>query len=317
MSLIQKPKTEAMVVANRENSRKSTGPRTELGKRRSRGNAAKHLVFAKVVPDRIEELGENSARFKNLHRSMEEAFEPQDGFARALVEDIVQIRWRLARLRRAEAGILAAQSQEFRLNREMESVKVSAGVGWRESVSMFQRRTFGFGGAADSSYDCRFVLGLLLVIRNEAKLGIFKEDSVGVLRGNFGKGDLSMRPSLLIRQYERCCGHPTSGRSEDQEQERREVVELLDDQIKHFEKLARLFLQKECEVYPCEDDAQLLPKQEDLDRVIRYESHLERLLERKLQQLVAWRRVKAEGSESKEGADQKWDKGEDSLRKVS
>ena len=41
MSLIQKTTTPEMAEANRENSRKSTGPRTELGKRCASHNAGK------------------------------------------------------------------------------------------------------------------------------------------------------------------------------------------------------------------------------------------------------------------------------------
>ena len=42
-------------------------------------------------------------------------------------------------------------------------------------------------------------------------------------------------------------------------------------------------------------DSQLIPAEEDMERILRYETALERQFERKLQQLVAWRREKKEG----------------------
>jgi hypothetical protein len=44
-------------------------------------------------------------------------------------------------------------------------------------------------------------------------------------------------------------------------------------------------------------DAQLLPGERDLEKIMRYEAALELQSERKLQQLVSWRREKREGGE--------------------
>jgi len=44
-------------------------------------------------------------------------------------------------------------------------------------------------------------------------------------------------------------------------------------------------------------DAQLLPDQKDLEKIIRHEAALERQFERKVQRLVSWRRERGEGWE--------------------
>ena len=48
------------LIANRSNALKSTGPRSEVGKRRSAANARRHGLNALLIPD-DSELGEGSS----------------------------------------------------------------------------------------------------------------------------------------------------------------------------------------------------------------------------------------------------------------
>ena len=49
--------TEKQIAANRENAKKSTGPRTLDGKRKSRRNAVRHGLTAETVIDVLEDQG--------------------------------------------------------------------------------------------------------------------------------------------------------------------------------------------------------------------------------------------------------------------
>ena len=56
--------SEARISANRRNAQKSTGPRTEEGKSRSRANALKHgLCASAVVPESLELIAQRSREF--------------------------------------------------------------------------------------------------------------------------------------------------------------------------------------------------------------------------------------------------------------
>jgi hypothetical protein len=56
--------SESRISANRSNAQKSTGPRTEEGKARSRANALKHGLYASaVVPERLELISQRSREF--------------------------------------------------------------------------------------------------------------------------------------------------------------------------------------------------------------------------------------------------------------
>src|SRR4029077_4657089 len=82
----------------------STGPRTEEGKRRSRRNAARHGIFAKIVlsGDHFQESVED---YKKLHRVLRKAKRPVGAFEETLVEQLAFEFLRLARLYKADAQV--------------------------------------------------------------------------------------------------------------------------------------------------------------------------------------------------------------------
>jgi hypothetical protein len=68
--------SDAKLAANRENAKKSTGPRTEAGKQRSRQNSVKHgLTAGVVISEELRELAEE--RIKSWTRSMRPQTEPE------------------------------------------------------------------------------------------------------------------------------------------------------------------------------------------------------------------------------------------------
>src|SRR5208283_584123 len=97
----------------------------------------------------------------------------------------------------------------------------------------------------------------------------------------------------LISAYETCRLDFEKQPHDMQEYRREYFLKALDEEIRYFEKEFQLYLQREVQVPGEMSDAQLLPPTEDLDRIIRYEVHLERLIEHKRQQLYERRREKA------------------------
>jgi hypothetical protein len=77
---------------------------------------------------------------------------------------------------------------------------------------------------------------------------------------------------------------------------RRPFFEILAREIASFRKLAELHKARGVKVTEALTDSQLIPSQEDLKKIMDYEAALERQFERKVQQLVAWRRSKGEVS---------------------
>ena len=96
--------TRAQIKANRNNAKKSTGPRTEEGKTRSAKNALKHGLLARdtVLP------GEDPADFDRQLSALEADIQPANSLEFELVRQIADSQWRMRRLTRLETGFLAA-----------------------------------------------------------------------------------------------------------------------------------------------------------------------------------------------------------------
>ena len=103
--------TRKQIEANQSNAKKSTGPKTEAGKRRSRRNARKHGLTAEVLVTRDED----GDKFSELREALMEEHDPQTTMECDLVERIASIVWRLRRVPTFEAGVI-----DFRLEQAME-----------------------------------------------------------------------------------------------------------------------------------------------------------------------------------------------------
>ena len=97
----------ARIAANRANAQKSTGPKTEAGKARSRANAVKHgLTGAGVALP-----GEDTARIEAEFVQAQEEFAPTTLAGMRLVRDVAMLWVRQDRARRYEATTLGARAR--------------------------------------------------------------------------------------------------------------------------------------------------------------------------------------------------------------
>ena len=97
--------TEAQRKANRQNAKKSTGPRTEEGKARSSQNGLKHGLLAR---DAVM-AGEDPAEYDRQLQQLEENIFPKNALEFELVRQVADAQWRLRRIARIEAGLVSHQ----------------------------------------------------------------------------------------------------------------------------------------------------------------------------------------------------------------
>ncbi len=106
-TVVAKPTTSRLdkrAESNRRNGLKSTGPRTEDGKRTASKNAIKHGFLCKelVVSDR--DANETQGELDDLAKRIWEESQPAGFFEERCVEEIISCYWRLRRILRYEQG---------------------------------------------------------------------------------------------------------------------------------------------------------------------------------------------------------------------
>ncbi len=102
--------TERQIATNRLNAQKSTGPRTERGKRRTRRNAFRHGLTAESVITVLED----EADYKKFENTLLRDYAPESTIERALVARLASLLWRLRRAVAIESGLFQIQGQILR-----------------------------------------------------------------------------------------------------------------------------------------------------------------------------------------------------------
>ena len=146
------PLSANKLAANRRNARKSTGPKTAEGKEASRMNAVKHGILSSAVVVRGLRIREHEEEFKALREQCWECLAPVGRMEEMLVDKIVAAQWRLRRALIAETGEIVKSvdgGRQRRADREplspwifmdpthdvsVEMTKSSAGLGYRKHI---------------------------------------------------------------------------------------------------------------------------------------------------------------------------------------
>jgi len=96
--------------ANRRNALRSTGPRTEDGKQRSRVNALRHGLTAETVVGSLEDAED----YKAFEAAIIADYEAETAVARELVLRLASLLWRLRRANAIEADLFEIQVEALR-----------------------------------------------------------------------------------------------------------------------------------------------------------------------------------------------------------
>src|SRR5437588_2100225 len=98
------------LAANRRNALLSTGPKTEIGKSRSRFNAVKHGLTAETVVSMLEDRSHYDA----FEAAIFAEYQPISMVERSLTSRLVSVLWRLRRATAIETGLFEIQARHFK-----------------------------------------------------------------------------------------------------------------------------------------------------------------------------------------------------------
>ncbi|MDA7460060.1 hypothetical protein N8886_00785 [Candidatus Pelagibacter ubique] len=96
------------ILANKKNARRSTGPKTKLGKEKVSINAMKLGIYA----EHHVMVGEDTEQYKAYVDFMLKTFEVFDAISGLMVQQITSLGWRLQRIPQIECGVFGIEMSE-------------------------------------------------------------------------------------------------------------------------------------------------------------------------------------------------------------
>ena len=100
--------------ANRRNAIRSTGPRTEEGKRQTRRNAVRHGLCAETVIEIVEDIED----YRAFEAAVIADYDARTAVERELVLRLASLLWRLRRATAIETDLLRIQAEILRERRD-------------------------------------------------------------------------------------------------------------------------------------------------------------------------------------------------------
>jgi hypothetical protein len=271
--------SQAQIEANRRNAQHSTGPKTSEGKAASSMNALKHAVLARQILVHGHDIDESTDEFKDFCAEYHEHLAPVGPLEQMLVDQIVAINWRLRRARMAETAEITLSVDDAWRRHNNGINPDSQWLGWLASGDP----VFNMQKTADGNHVIERMLGdLREMVEREGEL---TETAIQELVCGFGG-----KPNILTRRLDNLrlelLKNPEGlDLAALRERNLKTIFDYLD---KEFDKLANRFadcLEDECNRAQTSQTAAVLPSEQTLQKILRYESTLEKQLFRAMDQL--------------------------------
>ena len=275
-------------VSNRRNATLSTGPKTAAGKEVVRQNALKHGLLSKDIVITRGEGKEESAQYKDLLIRLIDDLEPEGALEEMLVERIAVCYWRLRRAVLAENGEIRKWRDTFtweRIQKRMEDFdtqKLLAPLGKRGLMldrtkhghEFLHRKVQEFRGVAEE-------VGYLTEEQEKEALDWFGRASEGFGFQVYFFSQIARRAMGASS----VLSDPEDTERFDPDRAKKVLVDYLQEGEKNFSRLAKALGKLE----QLEDDAEALsravPPSDGIDRILRYETSIERQMYRAMNQL--------------------------------
>jgi hypothetical protein len=293
--------SERKKEANRENAKYSAGPKTERGKRAVRDNALKHGFYATDAVIGHADGWEDTEEFNLLHDALKRDLNPEGALEESLVHSITVAEWRLRRALRAEVGEIRLTADSFyscRFFDQVEQFGLASG-GLRPQAKSKE-------GARQTAAVIEGQLMILSSIRAEVeRLGYVTETSQQALDTSFGTQATGFATkcyelSSQVRRRQSPEGrdsdperarlmellHPNGVEEASAEEVKQALLRQIDIKIMTLRELHNRIETLEKAQATATLMANNLPSREFVDKLIRYESGLDRKKEKNIKLLL-------------------------------
>ena len=267
--------TPKQIAANQRNAQKSTGPKTPAGKATASLNAIKHGLLSDSVVVAGHFYTENPLEFQLLCCELEQDLRPVGRVEELLVERIAICFWRSRRAVRAENG-------EIRLSAD---TGIHAHLKRRQHAGEAMARRCAateLWTSSATNYLVNVLERLHKRVQADGRLTLEALQDVSVAFENRETGLLAE-----LRQFRTNNTTNSNGldESNDNSKNCRDVLAYLDEKIASFRHLCEDIAADESQEDLARLDAAVLPSAATLDKILRYETTLERQLYRAMDQL--------------------------------
>ena len=271
--------TDRQLVANRQNALKSSGPQTLEGKAVAKLNALRHGILAKEVVIRGENIQESPREFRAVLAWFWQDLAPAGAVEEMLVERIATCYWRLRRVLIAEAGEvkLAVDTASWRrLMQRCDHVVEMKQMKFVHKASEYKKSAFGVQYLVEKLEEIRAWVedagGLEeAILRQVAE--VFGDEEDGLFRA-LVVADQIFKKNLEGLDLEAL-----------KDQHKSAALNVIDSQLKTLKDLLSILSENEANEEDARQAADFLPSQETVDKLLRYETTLERQIYRALNQL--------------------------------
>ena len=290
MESVERKVSLKKIEANRRNALRSTGPKTPQGKRAVRWNALKHGPLAKEVVIQAGDGKESRSEFRNLMAQLWEDIHPEGVLEEMLVEKIAVCYWRLRRVLRSEIGEIRKDLDTAQ--DDYSSTLLNKAAFAKCSDSLFLRL-----GLRKNSYGLIILKDILREVREEVKtLGRLSEAAYSELAKHFGEHEGSLTSRCLAVVPPIGTDEPSDAvpetPAESSKKHKTRLLQILDEE---WRRLQEIFLRAEEREF-LESESKLatlsLPSKEAVDKILRYETAMERQLYRAMNQLERLQRMR-------------------------
>ena len=266
------------ILANRKNAQLSTGPKTALGKAKSALNTVKHGIFAKELMKNVS--AEELQNFEVLRLGLVEGLKPKDAMQSVLCEKISVDIWRLRKVLAFEQG--ATQLEMLNLDTSGSPVDLSRRevlVGHLESYkselkNLNQLKNLINNDALDNLSELSGeIYELLFEVIQRVKQRfpeIYEKVEIDYLHECENLRDFCEQNDIEIETFKQ----DLLDRIKNKLRSGSNMPNYYENNLQEFDHKRSIY----------ESVAQL-PSAENTDKVIRYETHLQRSIERDLRLL--------------------------------
>ncbi len=268
------------IDANQRNAQKSTGPKTPEGRAVSKMNALKHGILSRQVLVRGLNIKESSRKLSALHDRFRRDLNPVGPVEEMLVDQIVTTHWRLRRALSAESGEIALSVDECHWKRRFNPTMFSLQLKMADDPMLaLQDSALGNSSLASRLRELRDR------VEQEGEL------TEAAIKSAFGdSNNYSERfEKLRLRLSQNANG------ADDvtlREENKKEALAFIGRELMTVGWLQEQCQKREAAEEQARQAAAVLPSMDVLEKILRYETKLERQMYRAMSQLERVQRMR-------------------------